>query len=133
MQKIDPRYFSKNAYEGLGEVKTAIAPIYHTKASSIVQGLPSYIASWGLHRLAGDAIKYSDPNRPADTRYKGSVYRIFLEKLRTLGFIECDLELLAKIFEMPLPQYTQINRLAIELAREWSFWAVAILGEATEP
>jgi len=132
MQKIDPRYFSKNAYEGLGEVKTAIAPIYHSKASSIVQGLPSYIASWGLHRLAGDAIKYEGV-RSADTRYKGSVYRIFLEKLSALGVIEFDLESLSQIFTMPLPQYTQLNRLAIELAREWSFWAVAILGEATEP
>jgi hypothetical protein len=133
MQKIDPRYFSKNAYEGLGEVRETIAPAYHSKASSIVQGLPSYIASWGLHRLAGDAIKYADRSRSEDTRYKGLVYRTFLEKLKSLGAIEFDLESLSQVFEMPLPQYTQINRLAIELAREWSFWATAILGEATEP
>jgi hypothetical protein len=31
------------------------------------------------------------------------------------------------------PEYTGLNRLAIELAKEWSFWATTILGEAEEP
>jgi hypothetical protein len=26
--------------------------------------------------------------------------------------------------------YTGLNRLAIEMAREWSFWAVPVLGKA---
>ena len=33
---------------------------------------------------------------------------------------------------MDLQNYTGLNRLAIELAREWSFWAESILGEAEQ-
>jgi len=36
------------------------------------------------------------------------------------------------LFAMELQAYAGLNRLAIELAREWSFWATPILGEAEE-
>jgi hypothetical protein len=31
---------------------------------------------------------------------------------------------------MELRKYTGLNHLAIQLAKEWSFWAGAVLGEA---
>ena len=36
------------------------------------------------------------------------------------------------LINLELEKYTGLNRLAIELAKEWSFWAVPILGEAEQ-
>ncbi len=131
MLKLDTRDFSKSAYQGLLEVEKQIDSEYQKKASSIVQNLPSYISTWGLHRLAGDGVKYSD-TKSKETRYKGQVYQEFLKTLQDLskvGFAPTDP---ATLIGMDLHIYTGLNRLAIELAREWSFWAVTILGEAEE-
>ena len=40
MQKIDPRYFSKNAYEGLGEVRETIAPPITVKLAQSFKDFP---------------------------------------------------------------------------------------------
>jgi hypothetical protein len=131
MLKLDTRDFSRSAYEGLESVQKAVDARNHKKASSIIQSLPSYISTWGLHRLSGDGIKYSE-TRSEDTQYKGVVYQKFLITLRSLtgvAFVHNDPKTL---IGMELQEYTGLNRLAIELAREWSFWAVTILGEAEE-
>lgn len=132
MLKLDTRDFTKAAYEGLQQVKKEVNPKYHEKASSIVQGLPSYISSWGLHRLAGDGIKYSEA-KSDETKYKGQVYREFLKTLQSLTKVAFAPNEPSTLINMPLQTYTGLNRLAIEIAREWSFWAVTILGEAEEP
>jgi hypothetical protein len=126
MLKLDTRDFSLSAYTGLELVKQAVQEASdREKASGIVQSLPSYISSWGLHRLAGDGIKYNDC-------YKGIVYQTFLITLQNLTRVEFEYEDPKSLIEMRIHEYTGLNRLAIELAREWSFWSVTILGEAKD-
>ena len=103
----------------------------HKKASSVVQGLPAYISTWGLHRLAGDGVKYAQ-SKSDETKYKGQVYQEFLLTLQSLSHVAFAPNEPGTLINMELGIYTGLNRLAIELAREWSFWAVTILGEAEE-
>lgn len=130
MLKLDTRDFSRSAYDGLEAVQKAVENTNHKKASSIVQGLPSYISTWGLHRLAGDGAKYI--GKSEDTKYKGVVYQEFLKTLQKLTGIGFAYDKPKTLMEMQLHEYTGLNRLAIELAREWSFWSVTILGEAED-
>jgi hypothetical protein len=129
MFKLDTRDFSLSAYEGLKGVKEAVES-NNRKASAMVQGLSSYISTWGLYRLAGDGIKYSQSE---SNRYKGEVYQRFLITLRNLSNVSFDHQNPQTLLGMNLPEYAGLNRLAIELAKEWSFWAPTILGEAEEP
>ena len=131
MLKLDTRNFSYSAYTGLEAVKKIVDSKNHKKASAVVQGLSSYISTWGLHRLAGDGIKYSQA-KSEDTRYKGQVYQEFLKKLKDLSKVAFDHTDPKTLIGMDLTTYAGLNRLAIELAREWSFWAATILGEAEE-
>ncbi|QLE57413.1 hypothetical protein [Nostoc sp. TCL26-01] len=137
MQKLDSRFFSKKAYHALislrddEEDRYHISQPYWKKASGLVQGLPTYISTWGLHRLSGDASKFLR-RTSEDTKYKGNVYRKFLKNLQEISSGEFNLEDESSLINMDLRQYTALNHLAIKLAREWSFWSTAILGEAEE-
>jgi hypothetical protein len=131
MLKLDTRNFSHSAYTGLEEVKKAVEQKNHKKATAIVQGLTAYISTWGLHRLAGDGIKYTQA-KSEDTKYKGQVYQEFLKTLKGLSKVAFDHTDPKTLIGMNLTVYTGLNRLAVELAREWSFWAPTILGEAEE-
>lgn len=133
MIKLDTRDFSKAAYSALTTLKTdrtnGIDLADCGKASSAVQGLPAYISTWGLHRLAGDSVKYCQYGS-AKTRYKGKVYRKFLTNLQSLSQVEFNPDDPGTLVTMTdFRTYTGLNRLAIELAREWSFWAVPVLGK----
>lgn len=133
--KLDSRQFSKQAYNALISLRDNQRDLYHLeerhykKASGLVQGLTSYIPTWGLHRLSGDAKKFLN-GTAEDTKYKGKVYRKFLENLKELSAEDFDVENEGSLINMPLREYTALNRLAIQLAKEWSFWAAAVLGEA---
>jgi hypothetical protein len=131
MLKLDSRRFSQEAYAALTELKTELDSSYHEKASGLIQGLTAYISTWGLHRLSGDAAKFLQ-GKGEDTKYKGKVYRKFLEKLSAFNAKKINIEEPGSLIKMPLREYTALNHLAIELAREWSFWASAILGEADD-
>ena len=131
MLKIDTRDFSRSAYEGLEEVKKQVKSQNHKKASGIIQSLPSYISTWGLHRLAGDGIKYVGA-KSDDTKYKGQVYQSFLQRLQAVSQINFVYSDPKTLMGLDIHTYAGLNRLAIELAREWSFWAPTILGEAEE-
>jgi hypothetical protein len=130
MLKLDTRDFSRHAYDGLLEVQKAVLPSDHKKASGIVQGISEYISTWGLHRLYGDGLKYMKISS-VKTRYKGHVYQQFLKNLESISKITFTNDA-NSLMKMDLQVYTGLNRLAIELAREWSFWAVPILGEAEQ-
>ncbi len=131
MLKLDTRDFSRHAYDGLLEVQKKVRSSDHKKASGIVQSISAYISTWGLHRLCGDGLKYMNA-RSEDTRYKGQIYQQFLKTLRELSQISFAYDNANSLINMDLQVYTGLNRLAIELAREWSFWAVPILGEAEQ-
>lgn len=126
--KLDSRYFSQKAHGSLTELRSSLGEGEHKKASSLVQGLSAYIATWGLHRLAGDRKKFSG-KRAEDTNYKGKVYAAFLGSLSSLSPETFDPENEATLLHLPLRKYTALNHLAMRLAQEWSFWAVVVLGE----
>jgi len=128
---LDPRKFSQEAHAALTELKGNLEDRHYQKASGLVQGLSAYISTWGLHRLSGDMKKF-EAGTAEDTRYKGRVYRKFLEKLRTFSGADFDVNDEGTLIHLPLRNYTALNRLAIQLAKEWSFWAPAVLGEAEE-
>ncbi|WP_287129907.1 hypothetical protein [Candidatus Cyanaurora vandensis] len=129
--KLDARSFSKEAYEGLTGVRKDIKEEYYKKASGLVRGLPAYISTWGLHRLSGDAKNFL-AGKSSDTKYKGTVYITFLSKLKAFSKQDFDVENPGTLIKMHLREYTALNRLAIELAKEWSFWTPSILGEPEE-
>jgi hypothetical protein len=129
--KLDSRKFSQEAYAGLIAVANELDKKYHQKASSLVQGLTAYISTWGLHRLSGDTKKFLN-GRAEDTKYKGKVYKRFLTSLKSFSAKDFNVDDEGSLINMPLKEYTALNRLAIELAREWSFWASAVLGEPEE-
>ncbi len=128
---LDPRKFSQEAHTALTELKANLEDRHHKKASGLVQGLTAYISTWGLHRLSGDMKKF-EAGTAEDTRYKGRVYRKFLEKLRTFSGADFDVNDEGTLIHLPLRNYTALNRLAIQLAKEWSFWVPSVLGEAEE-
>lgn len=165
---IDRREFSQQAYAALYELKTNLAQLakavlikdlekrsgptrqptateiaekaksYGEKSSSLVQGLSVYISTWGLHRLTGDAKKFS-LGTASDTQYKGAVYGLFLQKLKDLSeedFVlwseSTDISDEQSLVTMDFRKYTALNRLAMQVAKEWSFWAPSILDEAKE-
>lgn len=126
--KLDSRYFSQQAHEALTSLRDSLRDDERKKASSLVQGLSAYIATWGLHRLAGDRKKFSG-KRAEDTTYKGKVYGAFLDSLSNLSPESFDPADEATLLGLQLRKYTALNHLAMRLAKEWSFWAVAVLGE----
>ena len=138
--KLDSRRFSQEAYRGLIALKDGdtitnrphqIEEPFQKKASSLIQGLSTYISTWGLHRLSGDATKFLK-GTAEKTVYKGKVYREFLFRLKEFSGQSFDPENEGTLINMSLREYTALNHLAIQLAKEWSFWSASILGEAEE-
>lgn len=138
--KLDSRQFSKEAYQGLIALRDGdpasrrnhqLEQRHYKKASGLVQGLPAYISTWGLHRLSGDATKFLKKTAE-DTKYKGKVYREFLFRLQTFSQHPFQPDDEGSLINLPLREYTALNHLAIQLAKEWSFWSASILGEAEE-
>ncbi len=129
--RLDTREFSKEAHQALVELKQNLSSDYYQKASGLVQGLSGYISTWGLHRMSGDMKKFL-AGTAEDTTYKGKVYKKFLERLKDYSGYDFDVDDEGSLIYLDLRSYTTLNRLAIQLAKEWSFWAVAVLGEAEE-
>jgi len=137
--KLDSRTFSQVAHGALVTLKEELKvrnpterepeDKYYKKASGLVQGLPAYISMWGLHRLSGDMKKF-ETGKAEDTKYKGKVYRMFLRNLKDFSQEDFNLEKESSLINMELRKYTALNHLAIQLAKEWSFWSAAVLGEA---
>jgi len=131
MLRLDSRYFSQKTYDGLKAAKAKIKSDDLGKASSAAQSLTSYISTWGLHRLSGDYLKYK--KRGESTRYRQHIYFHFLDTLKEISPVTFNPEEPSTLVHMEsLHDYTGLNRLAIALAQEWSFWAVPILGEAKD-
>lgn len=138
---LDSRKFSQETYKALIALKegdrdskrdTKLEQEYCKKATGIIQALPTYISMWGLHRLTGDMKKFL-AGTAEKTTYKGKVYKEFLYRLKELSGIEFNPENEESLINLePLRKYTALNHLAIKLAKEWSFWAPSILGEAEE-
>lgn len=131
MLRLDSRYFSRVAYDGLQAAKEKIKSDDLGKASSAAQSLSAYISTWGLHRLSGDYLKYQ--KRGDATRYREHIYGQFLQTLKEVSHVQFEPQDPSTLVHMEsLHDYTGLNRLAIALAQEWSFWAVPILGEPKE-
>jgi hypothetical protein len=127
--KLDSRKFSQVTYQALASLKQELQEDYYKRASGLIQGLPTYISTWGLHRLIGDMKKF-EIGKAEDTKYKGKVYRQFLQELNDFSPVKFNVEQESDLINMELRKYTALNHLAIQLAKEWSFWSGAVLGEA---
>jgi len=128
--RLDSREFSKEAHTALVYLRDhKLSPDYYSRASGLVQGLSTYISTWGLHRMSGDMKKFL-AGRSEDTTYKGEVYKHFLERLKAYSQHDFNIEDEGSLIYLDLKSYTVLNRLAIQLAKEWSFWAIAVLGKA---
>lgn len=122
----------KPSQNEIEQERSKVLESYRKKSSGLVQGLPAYISTWGLHRLSGDAKKFLG-GRSEDTQYKGKVYETFLIRLKEFSHYEIfqpDDE--GSLLHLPLRDYTALNHLAMQLAKEWSFWAAGVLGEAED-
>ena len=154
--KLDSRTFSKEAHTALVELRSELLTLaqtkatkktkeiqnnsileeltkeyakdYQEKASSLVQGLSTYISTWGLHRLSGDMKKFL-AGTAEDTIYKGQVYQKFLTRLKKFSEEDFEVNDERTLIHMPLKKYAGLNHLAIKLAKEWSFWSPAVLEE----
>lgn len=127
--KLDSREFSQVTYKALESLRKELKEDYYKRASGLIQGLPAYISTWGLHRLSGDMKKF-EIGKGEDTKYKGKVYRQFLQSLNEFSPVKFDVEKESDLINMELRKYTALNHLAIQFAKEWSFWVGAVLGEA---
>ncbi len=137
--KLDPRYFSQQAYNEIIEIKGRLSAGDYDKAASLIQGLVAYISTWGLHRLSGDAKKFGRSDYVEETNYKAIIYTQFLGALRKLSQIRFNPRDPNSLIggadsttTLKTRDYLALDRLAIRLAREWSFWAPAVL-EAPQP
>lgn len=122
--KLDSRKFSQKAHTALTEMVTnKDSPYYlynkddHKKASALVQGLTAYISTWGLHRLSGDAKKFFNGKEEKNTTYKGKVYKQFLTSLKSFSGSKFNVDEEGSLINMPLKEYTALNRLAIEFSK----------------
>ena len=128
---IDPRSLSQQAYQELVKLKEILSEKDRKKASGLIQGLPSYVATWGLYRLSGDAKKFTN-GTAENTLYKGKVYYQFLSSLankKLTGFDFDPKDEGALLNMASLRDYTALSHFAMQLAKEWSFWTASVLGE----
>lgn len=122
--KLDSRTFSQKAHAALTELSDDLerfarkqkstgdnakekAKSYRSKSTGLIQGLPAYISTWGLHRLSGDAKKFSGRDSE-DTKYKGLVYLKFLSHLQEFSQQTFDPEQESSLMHLPLRDYTAL-------------------------
>lgn len=131
--RLDPRLFSQKSYASILALKSRLDRDDLDKASSLIQGLVTYISTWGLHRLSGDRIKFGRPDNVEDTNYKSIVYGAFLDALRDFSEINFNCRDPESLIGgqqdngLQIREYLSLNKLAIRLAREWSFWSPSVL------
>jgi hypothetical protein len=132
MVNYDPRKISIQVYTNLKAVKDAtLVTKHHDEQKSQAVELYTYIATWGLLRLKGE-----DPamvNQPQ----KQAVVRCFFKTLGELVFSDIqpnpllDRQGIEKLTQMSASEYLGLTGVALQVAREFSFWAEALYAKQT--
>ncbi|MEM1394380.1 MAG: hypothetical protein AAGG00_14005 [Cyanobacteria bacterium P01_H01_bin.150] len=127
MLTYDPRKISVKVYENLKQVKQGTSTTEeHDKQKNQAIELYTYIATWGLMRLAGE--------EPALSReiQKQRVVRCFFKTLGELAFSGQQSNPLVgepkidKLISMTASEYLGLTGLALQVGREFCFWAEAL-------
>ncbi|MGI2906264.1 hypothetical protein [Tolypothrix sp. VBCCA 56010] len=150
MLTYDPRKISVAVYQNLQKVKDKTSKKEeHDKQKSQAVELYTYVATWGLLRLAGEEPALS--NEPQ----KQAVVKCFFETLEELAFSEVKpsnpevkpnnlnqpnkpnkpnslnkpsvgSSKIEKLTKMSASEYLGLTGFALQVAREFSFWAEAL-------
>lgn len=132
MLHYDPRTISTNVYQKLKTVKDSTQDSKeHDKQRNQAIELYTYIATWGLLRLKGEETALR--NEPE----KQKVVVCFFEALGELVFPSIGSNLnspnpltgnagLTKLMDLDASEYLGITGVALQVAREFSFWAESL-------
>jgi hypothetical protein len=127
MVNYDPRKISIKVYTNLKEVKGSTQESkHHDEQKSQAVELYTYISTWGLMRLKGE-----DPAL-VNQAQKQKVVRCFFKTLGKLVFPNDNpnpLEGTAgleKLTQMSASEYLGLTGVALQVAREFSFWAESL-------
>ena len=129
MTNYDPRTISTKVYNNLKTVKdTTLRPEDHDKQKSQAVELYTFVATWGLLRLAGEIPALSNE------RQKQAVVESFFRTLGELAFAEENPNPLAGTSRidklthanMTASEYLGLTGFALKVAQEFSFWAEAL-------
>lgn len=131
MLTYDPRKISTKVYRNLKETKArALNETDLSKQKGQAVELYTYAATWGLLRLKGEEPALSNE------RQKQAVVQCFFKTLGELAFpnenpnpllgVETGLERLSDPRTMSASAYLGLTGLALQIAREFSFWAESL-------
>ncbi|NEQ98036.1 MAG: hypothetical protein F6K30_15180 [Cyanothece sp. SIO2G6] len=136
MEIYDPRKISTRVYRNLSVVKRQAGnnqKILDEQKSQAVE-LYTYAATWGLLRLRGEETALSKKSH-------SSVVRCFFKTLGELAFPGEDpnpllevgdgIERLSDPQTMTASAYLGLTGLALQVAREFSFWAESLYAKPT--
>ena len=128
MLSYDPRKISVAVYKNLQQVKQRTSKKEeHDKQKRQAVELYTYIATWGLLRLAGEEPALSNEVQ------KQAVIKCFFQTLGELAFPEDEPNnplvgnsKINKLTGMNASSYLGLTGFALQVAREFSFWAEAL-------
>jgi hypothetical protein len=133
MLNYDPRTISVKVYENLKQVKQGtLRTEDHDKQKNQAIELYTYIATWGLMRLAGEEPALSNEIQ------KQKVVRCFFQTLGELAFSEQPNPLVGEsklntLISMRASEYLGLTGFALQVGREFSFWAEALYPKQNSP
>jgi hypothetical protein len=130
MLTYDPRTISSHVYKGLKELhRNASDGSAQNEQKSQAVELYTYIATWGLLRLKGEEFALSQDS-------KRKVVECFFQILGKIAFSDQNYlsgrDGLTKLTKqddknaLSASEYLGISGLALQIAREFSFWAEAV-------
>ncbi|MDH6058083.1 hypothetical protein [Umezakia ovalisporum] len=127
MANYDPRKNSIKVYQNLKAVKESTQQTeHHDEQKSQAVELYTYIATWGLMRLKGE-----DPALVNQIQ-KQKILRCFFQTLGELVYPNTQpnplvgMEGMRKIIGLSASEYLGLTGVALQVAREFSFWAEAL-------
>jgi len=117
---FDPRTIGTPVYERLSELRTRTNDQAKLrKQKSMAQEIYTYLSTWGLMRLKAEETIFSDKRDGRE-----DPVRIFFECLQELsGKPDLSLE---NLKSLSADDYLGLTGLALEIAREFSFWVSAV-------
>lgn len=121
----DPRSISTQVYRNLSDVKqrTPDAAKQKEQKSQAVE-LYTYVATWGLLRLKAEETALSQDSKKA-------VVKCFFQTLGQIAFPDkpntvADASGLDYLSKQDASEYLGLTGLALQVAREFAFWAEAV-------
>lgn len=121
MTQYDPRSLSTPVYQALSQLKTDTPELAAQKEQkNQAVELYTYLSTWGLLRLKGEETALqSQPQKEKVVRKFFHVLAEVMEKSENELSIQ-------SLTQLPTSDYLGITGIALQLAREFSFWAESI-------